>query len=80
MQVEPDHRDRRGRASWRAALAGGVVGLTLSPLPAMAYIDPGTGHALLQGLIAAAVGAAWYVGGPLRALGGRLRRWLRRRR
>jgi hypothetical protein len=35
-----------------------MAGLLLSPLEAGAYIDPGTGSMLLQGLIAAIVAAA----------------------
>lgn len=44
---------------WPIALALAV--LALSPTPAMAYLDPGTGSFILQMLIAGFLGAILYV-------------------
>lgn len=55
---------RRQHARWprrlrrlRAACAGALLGLALVPRDAAAYIDPGVGSMIVQGLIAALVGS-----------------------
>jgi nitrate/nitrite transporter NarK len=45
-------------ASLALALA---LGMLLVPAPALAYLDPGTGSFLIQGIIAAVVGAGFAV-------------------
>jgi hypothetical protein len=46
----------------------------LSPMPALAYVDPGSGFVLWQGLIAALGAALVFVRNPIRAI----INWLRR--
>ncbi len=46
----------RRRLAPRALIA--AVALILLPTPALAYIDPGTGSFVIQGIIAAVVGAS----------------------
>lgn len=45
-----------------------LVILLLSAKPALAYIDPGSGALLLQGLVAAGVGALYFFRGLVRDL------------
>jgi len=54
MEFDWKSSPRRGLAS-RALIT--VVALILLPTPALAYIDPGTGSFVIQGIIAAVVGA-----------------------
>jgi hypothetical protein len=51
--------DRKSSPAPRRALRALVlaVALLLLPVPALAYIDPGTGSFVIQGIIAAVVGA-----------------------
>ena len=56
MLIESDRKSsRRPRLAPLALVA--VLVLTLLPAPALAYIDPGTGSFLIQGIIAAVIGA-----------------------
>lgn len=45
------------RGPWSPLALVAVVALVLLPSPALAYIDPGTGSFVIQGIIAAVVGA-----------------------
>lgn len=54
MESDRNSSPRR-RLTPRALIA--VVVLLLLPAPALAYIDPGTGSFVIQGIIAAVVGA-----------------------
>jgi len=49
----------RYRPAWFPLLLVGVV--LLAPAPAFAYIDPGTGSFVIQGIIAAVVGVGFAV-------------------
>jgi hypothetical protein len=42
-----------------AAVAGGLLILASATTPAFAYLDPGAGSMLLQGMLAAAAGSAF---------------------
>jgi hypothetical protein len=56
MQMEFDWKSSPRRRLAPRALIAAVV-LILLPAPALAYIDPGTGSFVIQGIIAAVVGA-----------------------
>lgn len=49
-------RKSSGRAPWTPLAALLLVVLVLMPAPALAYLDPGTGSFIIQGVIAAVVG------------------------
>lgn len=55
------HDPRPGRGKYRLALALTAPMLVFTPV-AQAYIDPGTGSLILQGLVAAIAGVAVTVG------------------
>jgi hypothetical protein len=50
-------RKSSARAPWAPLAAFILVILVLMPAPALAYLDPGTGSFIIQGVIAAVVGA-----------------------
>ena len=56
MKNDP-HRKSSARAPWAPLAAFILVVLVLMPAPALAYLDPGTGSFIIQGIIAAVVGA-----------------------
>jgi len=60
MLIEP-----KQKSSPRATLAplalAVILALVLMPAPAMAYLDPGTGSFVIQGIIAAIVGGGFAV-------------------
>ena len=56
MEIESFRKSSRRGLLSPLALVAAVV-LVLLPSPALAYIDPGTGSFLIQGIIAAVVGA-----------------------
>ncbi len=60
MLSESNRKSSRRRSLAPPALAV-IVALVLMPAPAMAYIDPGTGSFVIQGIIAAVVGAGFVV-------------------
>jgi hypothetical protein len=55
MENKP-HRKSSARASWAPLAAFILAVLVLMPAPALAYLDPGTGSFIIQGVIAAVVG------------------------
>ena len=56
----------RGKSSrlstWASLAAVVVLAMLLMPTPALAYLDPGTGSFLIQGVIAVVVGAGLFWG------------------
>lgn len=55
----------------RFAVAVGVLALLVMPTDAHAYLDPGTGSLIIQGLLAALFGAAF----TIKLYWGRLKAW-----
>lgn len=70
--------DPRRSSPWPACAAAACAALVLAPAVAHAYIDPGTGSFVIQGIIAAVVGAGvalkMFWGRITGALGGKRRR------
>jgi hypothetical protein len=56
MKNESNRKSSLG-GPWSPLALVAVVALILLPSPALAYIDPGTGSFVIQGIIAAVVGA-----------------------
>lgn len=48
-------------SSWASLAAVLVLAMLLLPTPALAYLDPGTGSFLIQGVIAVVVGAGFAI-------------------
>ena len=60
MLIEPN-RKSSPRATLAPLALAVIVALVLIPAPAMAYLDPGTGSFVIQGIIAAIVGGGFAV-------------------
>lgn len=60
MQINSAPKSSRGgsRAPWALAV---ILALILVPTPALAYLDPGSGSFVIQGIIAVVVGAGFAV-------------------
>ncbi len=60
MLIEPK-RKSSPRATLAPLALAVILALVLMPAPAMAYLDPGTGSFVIQGIIAAIVGGGFAV-------------------
>jgi len=60
MLIEPN-RKSSARATLAPLALAVIVALVLMPTPALAYLDPGTGSFVIQGIIAAIVGGGFAV-------------------
>jgi hypothetical protein len=60
MQFVPN-RKSSPRATLAPLALAVILALVLMPAPAMAYLDPGTGSFVIQGIIAAIVGGGFAV-------------------
>lgn len=60
MLIEPNRKSSPRTTLAPLALAV-IVAVVLMPAPAMAYLDPGTGSFVIQGIIAAIVGGGFAV-------------------
>ena len=55
------NRKSSPKAHWTPLAAVILVALILMPTPALAYLDPGTGSFIIQGVIAVVVGASLFI-------------------
>jgi len=60
MLIEPK-RKSSPRATLAPLALAVILALVLMPAPALAYLDPGTGSFVIQGIIAAIVGGGFAV-------------------